>query len=44
MEIKNDSYVFGMNTFGRDKGRNGVDIKTPAFHILSFNPNDISKC
>lgn len=36
MDIKNDSCVSGVNTFGRDKGRNRVNIKTLALDTLNL--------
>lgn len=43
IKIKNDSYIFGLNNFGRDN-RDGAEIKASAFEMLIFNVNQISKC
>lgn len=34
MENENDSFILGLNNFGRDKSRDGVDIKTSALEML----------
>lgn len=39
IEIKNDSYIFGLNNFGRDNSRDGAEIKASAFEMLIFNVN-----